>query len=968
MELTLDEAIQQAIAAHREGRLQDAERLYRAILEAQPNHPDANHNLGVLAVAVGKPLEALPFFMQALEVNPKVEQFWLSYLDAQIKLERFDDAGQILIDAEQSGVSAEKLVAIKQQLQVGLSKNTNDPAKDPISSEKKKAPSAKAPSQTQINTLLEHYQKGRLEEAEALSTLLTQQFSNHPFGWKVLGGILRQKGKLHESLLPMQKSVELAPQDAEAHCNLGITLKSLGRKTEAEASLNKAILLKYDFAEAHSYLGNILQEVGRLNEAEASHRKAVAIKPDFALAHNNLGNTLQELGKLDEAEATRRQAIALNPNVADTHYNLGNTLKEMEKLDEAEASYKQAIALEPSYASAYYNLGNTLREAEKLDEAEASYRKFLTLKPNYAEAHYSLGNTLSELGRFEEAATSYRQAIALKHDHPEAYNNLGVSLQELGRIDEAISSYVHAIDLRSHYYEAYANLGEALKRATFTQANPHLYPTLIDLLTEGTFTRPSNVARAILSLLKRDRLIEGLLATASTFKSIKEVDHAIKTLAQFPLLHQLMRICPLPDLQFERLFVSIRRELLLNLDSVEVSPELTHFLSTLSLHCFTNEYVYFETNEETELVSMLEAAIAENIAQASQVATTEVLCLATFRPLHQYDWSEQLQIFDQLSDVKTRLIDEPRAERVIAEDIPALTTIDDAVSLKVREQYEENPYPRWVKLRLVQKAKSVAEVCDDVKLQLHAADIKNVLAPSILIAGCGTGQHSIEAASRFANSTVTAIDVSRASLAYSKRKASELGFSNLEYMQADILKLGMLNKRFDIVESSGVLHHMSDPLKGWRVLVDLLNTGGLMKIGLYSELARRHIVKVQQEIASTESDATDSTIRQLRHVLAGSNDEHHQRLSNINDFYTVSMFRDLVLHVQEHRFTLLEINSSLDKLGMKFCGFEGQGIVANFKKNLGEDADACDLLSWHQFEQQHPDSFIGMYQFWCQKA
>ena len=227
--------------------------------------------------------------------------------------------------------------------------------------------------------------------------------------------------------------------------------------------------------------------------------------------------------------------------------------------------------------------------------------------------------------------------------------------------------------------------------------------------------------------------------------------------------------------------------------------------------------------------------------------------------------------------------------RVIVEDIPALTTIDDAVSLR-SESSTENPYPRWVNL-ISSKSKISGRVCDDVKLQLHAADIKNVLAPSILIAGCGTGQHSIEAASRFANSTVTAIDVSRASLAYSKRKASELGFSNLEYMQADILKLGMLNKRFDIVESSGVLHHMSDPLTGWRVLVDLLNTGGLMKIGLYSELARRYIVKVQQEIASTESDATDSTIRQLRHVLAGSNDEHHQRLSNINDFYTVNMFK-----------------------------------------------------------------------------
>ena len=95
MELTIDQALQQGIASHKEGKLQDAERLYRAILQSQPNHPDANHNLGVLAVAVGKALEAIPRFKLALEVNPNSEQFWLSYIDALIKVERFDEAKRI---------------------------------------------------------------------------------------------------------------------------------------------------------------------------------------------------------------------------------------------------------------------------------------------------------------------------------------------------------------------------------------------------------------------------------------------------------------------------------------------------------------------------------------------------------------------------------------------------------------------------------------------------------------------------------------------------------------------------------------------------------------------------------------------------------------------------------------------------------------------------------------------------------
>ena len=116
MELTIDQALQQGVAAHKEGKLQDAERLYRAILQAQPNHPDANHNLGVMAVAVGKPLQAIPLFQLALEANPQIEQFWLSYTDALIRLERFDEAKRALDRGEQSGVSSDKLNALNQQL------------------------------------------------------------------------------------------------------------------------------------------------------------------------------------------------------------------------------------------------------------------------------------------------------------------------------------------------------------------------------------------------------------------------------------------------------------------------------------------------------------------------------------------------------------------------------------------------------------------------------------------------------------------------------------------------------------------------------------------------------------------------------------------------------------------------------------------------------------------------------------
>ena len=337
MELTIDQALRQGVAAHKEGKLQDAERLYRAILQAQPKHPDANHNLGVLAVAVGKPLEAIPLFKQAVEANPQIEQFWLSYIDALIKLERFEEAKQAFIDGQQSATSAEKLKTLHRQLQEIL-------------------PTGAGPSRDQLNHLQEYYHAGRLAEAEACARSLTQEFPRHPFAWKVLAVVFKQTGRLRESLLPMQKAAELLPNDAEAHSNMGATLKELGRLEDAEASLSRAIALQPDYANAHYNLGNTLKELNRLDEAEASYRQAIVLKSDLAEAHYNLANTLKDLGRLNEAEVSYGQAIALNPDLAEAHYNLGNTLKGLERLGEAEASYRQALILKPDVGHAAHML------------------------------------------------------------------------------------------------------------------------------------------------------------------------------------------------------------------------------------------------------------------------------------------------------------------------------------------------------------------------------------------------------------------------------------------------------------------------------------------------------------------------------------------------------------------------------------------------------------------------------------
>ena len=390
MELTVTQELERGIAAHKAGNLKEAERLYRAILQSQPLHPDANHNLGVLAVSVNKVDVSLPLFKTALEANPKIEQFWLSYIDALIKDNKHEVAVQVLEDARKHGVTSEKLQVLEGQL-ISVVQSIN----------------STSPSKQQLVVLLDYYQKQQFVEAEKLGLFLTKAFPSHPFSWKVLGALFGQTERHTEALNANQKAVELSPGDAEAHSNLGNTLKELGRLDEAEEKYKQSIIFQPEYAKAHYNLGIALEDVGRLNEAKASYATAIKLKSNFTVAHYNFGVTLQKLGRLEEAEASYKHAIELNPGFVEAHSNLGATLQALGRSEEAETSYKQVIKLKPDYAEGRYNLGATLQALGRSEEAEGSYKHAIELKPDFAEAHGNLGVTLHELGRFEEAKASF---------------------------------------------------------------------------------------------------------------------------------------------------------------------------------------------------------------------------------------------------------------------------------------------------------------------------------------------------------------------------------------------------------------------------------------------------------------------------------------------------------------------------------------------------------------------------------
>jgi predicted O-linked N-acetylglucosamine transferase (SPINDLY family) len=253
---------------------------------------------------------------------------------------------------------------------------------------------------------------------------MTVRFPQHWIGWKMLGVVFQQLGRDADALLPMRKTVSLAPGDAEAHNNLGVILQNMGRLEEAEASYRSALKINPGYAHAHGNLGATLQALRRLDEAESSYRRAIKIKPDYAKAHCNLGSILQEFGRMDEAEASYLRALQINANDADAHYFLGNMLRGQGRSQEAEKCYRQALKINPDYADAHWALGYILHVSGRLIEAETSYRRALQIKPDHVEVCSNLGVLLQDTGRLDEAETILRRVLQLNPNYAEAFSNL----------------------------------------------------------------------------------------------------------------------------------------------------------------------------------------------------------------------------------------------------------------------------------------------------------------------------------------------------------------------------------------------------------------------------------------------------------------------------------------------------------------------------------------------------------------
>jgi len=491
--------------------------------------------------------------------------------------------------------------------------------------------------------------------------------------------------------------------------------------------------------------------------------------------------------------------------------------------------------------------------------------------------------------------------------------------------------------------------------------------------------RTGQLVPASLALIKSNREAGQCIdrAVASWPRALSKADlfgtEGLAALATDELLSAVLESTPAAGLDFEHFLVLARRALLLDILASQSPGKadslLLRFCCTIARQCYINEYVYNCMPEECAGVTWLRDSISKRIADAKPVPGVWVAAFACYSPLSLLPDCQQLagaMTEPPLAGLFSQQVSEPIQENNYRATLQKLTTIDDETSRLVCSQYEENPYPRWVRLPSTGGA---------VPFTAFLASELGLKSPrlarqddhiDVLIAGCGTGQQSIQTAQRFSAARILAVDLSTASLAYAKRKTRELGIVNIEYAQADILRLESICKTFDLIECVGVLHHLEDPVAGWRVLRSILRPGGVMHIGLYSELARRDIAAAQDLVVAQGYEATTEGIRQFRLDLQLVDRwRPFRNLTAMQDFYDTSGCRDLLFHAKEHRFTLRQIKESLAELELDFLKFNiDLAVQQRYSLQYPGELARADLNCWTQFEVENPSTFLGMYNFY----
>lgn len=417
------------------------------------------------------------------------------------------------------------------------------------------------------------------------------------------------------------------------------------------------------------------------------------------------------------------------------------------------------------------------------------------------------------------------------------------------------------------------------------------------------------------------------------------------------------------DIELEDAFTFIRSTFLLEIRGIAETNSvwLLDLAAALAIHCFNQEYVFTESARESAAVSALQENLRFTAKAGLPLNFLEVALLACYRPLYKEPFSADLlttQNNGYFRRLLTVQISHPQLESALQKTIKRITPIVDRVSLAVKEQYEESPYPRWHRLPFDPY----------VNLPPHGGAVH--AASRLLVAGCGTGRHPLKIAMTSTHQEIWAMDLSLASLAYAMRKADDYGIKNVKFVQGDILELEGVDISFDVISCVGVLHHLDSPMSGLTALSKKLVPNGQLNLAVYTESGRAAIIAGIALRKSLHLGSQAADIRRFRGIIRSlPNGTLARELVNVGDFYSISECRDLVFHVQEHRFTLPSLSALIKSAGFnvkKLCA--GRSACALFSQEFPRRNPDTDLSAWTELEERHSALFGSMYNFLLVKS
>ncbi|TCS42406.1 tetratricopeptide repeat protein [Reinekea marinisedimentorum] len=670
------------------------------------------------------------------------------------------------------------------------------------------------------------------------------------------------------------------------------------------------------------------------SEQALNHSQLVKLEKQ-ALKHYE--TSLEESTRNEDSVAHRHQAKIIANELATHQKTKVSALNLLARIALDEGFYplasrylEQALSNDPNSAGCWYSLGHVYLAVKDYDQAMLCFSKSLDISPKQTRAATSLAYTLDKKGHKVAAFQAYRK---LYHVHP-SDDHVQAKLFELL---QQIKADFYQQDLED----------DVVRWLQLSNVNyQKLAPLAISLITHKyDLTDPNAI-----------------------------VD--LQSLAVDKLFNLALGKIYFTDITLEQTVIEIRKQVLLNLIACDYHDKKLLTLATnLALHSNHNEYLYLYDDTESEILRLLKSAIENalrNNANAdalepmltlygmyespAQIKQISKLTAATVS-----HWSAQARQYLQLS------VFEFLNEQKEARQLSSVNKISDQISLAVKEQYEENPYPRWLHLGY-NTPTNYGRALEQELVNFRAPDFFNMGTIKILIAGCGTGQHALRVAKYFRNVEVTAIDITKRSLIYAKRKADEYNIQNIKFLNLDILHLDALDEQFHVIECSGVLHHMQNPAAGLAHLKSKLLPKGLIKLGLYSEQARSSIQSIRQLINAYAVPTTRQSIRSMRQAIINNKlPLDNKGILESQDFYSSSGCRDLLFHAQELLFTPQGLSELIREQEMDFLGFVLTSEVK--QKYAGEypnDEKMTNLQNWQAFERQHPQTFSRMYQFYLQ--